>query len=331
MVTGYRARSDGHDPAADSGLPAVTVCEAWLRDGLQGWPVPIPTGAKRRVLELVLRSGIREVDVTSFVPAATSPQFGDASEMLAMFSACPGVRTRVLAVNARSVVTAAKLQAEGARIDTCGFPISASESHNLANLRRGHADHLAAMSRIIDGCNEAGIEPLMAVATAFGCPIEGAVPEDKVLGFVAWAHGRGVRRIMLGDTTGMADPGHASQLFRRLIAEFPDVEPIAHFHDTRGAGLANTLAAIAAGVRVVDCSLGGTGGEPTGVEQGHRGLTGNVASEDLVSVLNRMGYQTGVDMDLLLEAGRLVERVHERDLYSAVQRSGLPSPRWVPQ
>lgn len=303
------------------------MCEAWLRDGLQGWPDPIPTEGKLRVLELVVRSGVREVDVTSFVPPSTSPQFTDAPTMLAAFAAHPEVRTRVLAVNLRSVQTAVELTGQGLRIDTVGFPISASESHNLANLRRDHASHQAAMAEMIDGCLTAGIAPLMAVATAFGCPLEGVVPEAKVLELAGWAYERGVRRIMLGDTTGMADPAHAYDLFTRLQAELPDVEPVAHFHDTRGAGIANTLAAIGAGVRVVDSSLGGTGGEPSSVEQGHRGLTGNVASEDLVSILNRMGYGTGIDQDPLLEAGRLVEQLHGRELHSAVQRSGPPSPR----
>lgn len=306
---------------------AVTVCEVWLRDGLQGWPDVVPTSGKLAVLDLVLRSGVREIDVTSLVPPTTSVQFGDAREMLAAFDGVPGVRTRVLAVNARSVSTAAAMKADGARIDTCGFPISASESHNLANLRRDHAAHKAAMEQMIAGCHDAGIEPLMAVATAFGCPLEGVVPEEKVIELAGWAHDRGVRRIMLGDTTGMADPQHAYDLFTSLRAEFPDVDPVAHFHDARGAGIANTLAAVSAGVRVVDSSLGGTGGEPSGVEQGHRGLTGNVASEDLVSILNRMGFATGVDLDTLLEAGRLAEELHERELYSAVQRSGPPSPR----
>jgi hydroxymethylglutaryl-CoA lyase len=132
---------------------------------------------------------------------------------------------------------------------------------------------------------------------------------------------------MLGDTTGEADPDQAYALFTALRAELPEVDPIAHFHDTRGTGIANTWAALWAGVRTVDTSLGGTGGEPSVVEQNHRGATGNVATEDLVAMLNRAGVRTGVDLDTLIEAGAAVETALGRELFSQVQRAGAPNPR----
>jgi hydroxymethylglutaryl-CoA lyase len=305
----------------------VVVCEAWPRDGIQGWPDPIPTDRKLAVLDLVLRAGVREVDATSFVPARTSPQFFDAADVLAALASRPDVTVRVLAVNVRSVQDAARVRAETGAIDVCGFPISASESHNLANLRRGQAEHKRALEEMIALCFDSGLEPLLAVATAFGCPIEGVVPEAAVLELAEWAYQRGVRRLMLGDTTGVADPAHAWSLFTAARAALPDATWVAHFHDTRGSGIANTLAALAAGVRVVDASLGGTGGEPASVEIGQRGLAGNVATEDLVSMLNRMGVRTGIDLDLLLEAGQAVIRAHCSPLHSAVQQAGPPPPR----
>lgn len=131
---------------------------------------------------------------------------------------------------------------------------------------------------------------------------------------------------MLGDTTGMADPRHAATLFADVTKAFPDTDFIAHFHDTRGSGIANTLAAVAAGVRCVDSSLGGLGGEPPTVEQQHSGETGNVCTEDLVALLARMGVRTGIDIDRLLQVGRLVEEICGVSLRSQVQRAGTAVP-----
>lgn len=316
-------------PATESPVAGhVLVCECWPRDGLQGWPEVVPTTIKTAVIRQVLDAGVREVDLTSFVPARTSPQFTDALPLIeALADQRPARGFRVLAVNLRSFTGIARAQAATGAIATCGFPISASEAHNLANLRRDHASHKEQLAAMIDRCGELGIEPLVCVATAFGCPLTGAVSPGTVLELAGWAYQRGVRRIMLGDTTGEADPDHAYQLFTRLRSELPEVDPIAHFHDTRGAGIVNTWAALAAGVRTVDASLGGTGGEPSVVEQNHRGATGNVATEDLVAVLNRAGVHTGIDLERLLAAGVTVERAHGRQLFSQVQRSGPPSPR----
>lgn len=314
-------------PESPVGQPVV-VCECWPRDGLQGWPTVIPTATKLRVIRQVLDAGVQELDLTSFVPARTSPQFTDALAVLeALADRRPELGFRVLAVNLRSFDGIATAQAATGAITTCGFPISASEAHNLANLRRDHASHKEQLAAMIDRCGELGIEPLVCVATAFGCPLTGAVSPDTVLELAGWAYERGVRRIMLGDTTGEADPDHAYRLFTELFAALPEVRPIAHFHDTRGVGILNTWAALQAGVRTVDASLGGTGGEPKVVEQNHRGATGNVATEDLVATLNRAGVRTGIDLDRLLAAGAEVERAHGRELFSQVQRSGPPSPR----
>lgn len=298
----------------------VSVCEAWLRDGIQGWPEVLPTPAKIRMLRAITATGVTEIDVTSFVPAHTVPQFSDAEDVLA---AVPDdVTVRVLTVNTRGADRVADARSRGMRIDRCGFPISASESHNLANLRRGHAAHKAAIAEMLTVLQAADIVPLMGIATAYGCPIQGRVDRDDVLALVEWGHSLGIRAIMFGDTTGMADPHAVSQLFTEAVAAYPDVEFIAHFHDNRGCGIANTLAAIDAGAAVVDASLGGIGGEPASVEQGFVGESGNVTTEDLVAVLDRMGVRTGIDLPALLRAGSLAEQLLGRPLLSRIQRAG---------
>ncbi|GAA2862658.1 hydroxymethylglutaryl-CoA lyase [Pseudonocardia halophobica] len=305
----------------------VTLCEVWPRDGIQGWSSTVSTDDKLAVIAAALASGVSEVDATSFVSPKATTQFGDAEELLVrMHEAGLKATVRVLTVNTRSFDRIAANPLLRETIDICGFPISASEAHNLANLRRSHADHLEALARMIDRCADLALTPLFCVATAYGCPLEGVVARERVLELARWAYDRGVRTIMLGDTTGMADPRHAWELFTLLGRELPEARLVGHFHDTRGSGIANTLAAIAAGVRVVDASLGGLGGEPPSVEQNHSGESGNVCTEDLVAVLQRMGYRTGIDLDLLLDAGRLVERVCGTTLRSQVLRTGPAVP-----
>jgi hydroxymethylglutaryl-CoA lyase len=305
----------------------VTVCECWARDGIQGWPQFIATDAKIRVLEAVVAAGVDEADVTSFLPASTVPQMADAEAVLEGMPA--GLRARVVVVNVKGVERALAVQRTldaqetRGRIDAIGFPVSASEPHNIANLRRDHASHLQALDEIVTRCHTEGVEALMAVATAFGCPIAGEVPAESVLALVEWGVERDVRRIMLGDTTGMGNPDAAFDLFDTVRGRWPDVQFIAHFHDNRGRGLANTLAAIEAGVTTVDASLGGTGGEPRVVEQGEQGDLGNVCTEDLVATLDEMGIQTGIAVEALLVAGGLAEEVMGVRLSSRVQRAGL--------
>lgn len=298
----------------------VAVCEAWLRDGIQGWPMVLETTDKIRMLRAVAAAGVPEIDVTSFVPAHVVPQFSDAEEVLGAVPA--DVTVRVLTVNvkgAHRVVAAHRL---GRAIDRCGFPISASEPHNLANLRRDHKAHKQAVAEMVDVLGEAGIAPLLGVATAYGCPIQGRVERDEVLALVAWGHSIGIRSIMFGDTTGMADPRTVHDLFTQAVRAYPDVEFVAHFHDNRGCGIANTLAAIDAGAATVDASLGGIGGEPSAVEQGFVGESGNVTTEDLAAVLERMGVRTGIELPALLSAGALAEELLGRPLLSRVLRAG---------
>ena len=313
--------------SASSRPDAVSVCEAWARDGIQGWPQTLTTGDKLRVISAAAASGVGEIDAASFVPASVVPQFADAEQVLAGID--ESVRIRVLTVNVRGAARVVDAHRGVRRIDRCGIPFSASEPHNLANLRRDHAAHKEQVAAMVDTLGAAGIEPLIGVATAWGCPIQGRVEPEAVFGLVDWAHGRGVRSIMFGDTTGMADPSGVTGLFSTAVTQWPDVDFIAHFHDNRGVGIANTLAAIDAGVRAVDASLGGVGGEPSAVDQGDVGESGNVVTEDLIAVLQQMAVPTGIDLGVLLHAGRLAEDVLGRHLHSRIQRSG-PVPRTEP-
>lgn len=298
----------------------VSVCEAWLRDGIQGWREVLSTADKIRMLRAVVAAGVREIDVTSFVPSHVVPQFFDAEAVVA---AVPGdVTIRVLTVNVRGAHRVVEVHNRVRPIDRCGFPISASEPHNIANLRRDHAAHKLAVAEMVQALGQAGIAPLLCVATAFGCPIQGQVDPTDVLALAAWGYALGVRAIMFSDTTGMANPRRVRELFAAAEAEHPDVEFIGHFHDNRGCGIANTLAAIDAGAATVDASLGGIGGEPAAVDQGFVGESGNVATEDLVAVLQQMGMRTGIDLASLIDAGSLAEKLLGRPLLSRIQRAG---------
>lgn len=307
--------------------PPITVCEVWTRDGIQGWPEPVPVESKLAVISGAVAAGIQEIDATSLVSPRATAQFTDAEELMGKVAESGLEATfRALVVNTRSFDRIAASAPLRTTISIAGFPISASEAHNVANLHKTHAEHLEELAQMIDRSYELGVVPLMCVATAYGCPISGVVPRSKVLELASWGYQRGVRKIMLGDTTGMADPRHAHELFSLLAAELPGAELMAHFHDTRGSGIANTLAAIDAGVRTVDASLGGMGGEPPTVDQNHSGESGNVCTEDLVALLARMGYDTGVDLDALLELGRRAESICHVPLRSQVLKTGLAVP-----
>lgn len=295
----------------------AAFCELVLRDGIQGWPTFIPTARKIDILHAIAATGIDEIDVTSFVPSSSVPQFADALDVLA---AVPdGVRTRVLTVNSRGVDRVIDAHRTVHPIDVCGIPVSASDAHNRANLRRTKAEHRRVMEEMVARLLTAGISPLIGVVTAFGCPLQGRVPRSDVFDIVQWAHDLGARSIMFGDTTGLAHP----QLVRETIGEarerWPDVLYIGHFHDNRGVGVVNSLAALEAGADMVDGSLGGIGGEPPVVEQGFVGEAGNTATEDLVSMLCAMGHLPHVDVAAVLEAGALMQEVTGRPLHSRVQ------------
>lgn len=303
-----------------SGAP-VAICEVLLRDGIQGWPHWIETADKQRLLRAIADAGVPEIDATSFVSPKLVPQLVDGPAVLE--AAPAALRVRVLAVNMKGVESAIATHRTVRPIERCGTPFSVSESHNRANLRRGHSEQREVLTDMFAALKAAGIEPLLGVVTAFGCPIEGRVDPEAALAIAQWAYDLGVRSIMFGDTTGMANPRSVANLFGAAARMFPDADLIAHFHDNRGVGIANAIAAIAAGATTVDACLGGLGGEPAAIELGLTGEQGNVITEDLIAALHNMGIQTGVDPAALLRAGALAEEIIGRPLFSKVQRAGL--------
>jgi hydroxymethylglutaryl-CoA lyase len=302
--------------------PRISLCECWARDGIQNWPQQIPADEKAEIINSVLASGFAEAEVASFVPPRTTSQFEDALEVLQMLVRPEGVKTRVIVPNHRGLERALAANEATGAITTIGFPISASESHNRANLGRSREESMVIAREIIATALEAGLDVVGSVSTALGCPIEGVVPPEQVMLMVDELYDAGLRRLMLADSTGLADPTSARGLYERASACYPDIEWIAHFHDTRGRGIANTLAAIQGGATTVDSCFGGLGGEPDSVEHEHVGEAGNVVTEDLVSMLGQMEIPLDVSPSRVLEIGRRVEAIMGRQLRSQVLRSG---------
>jgi hydroxymethylglutaryl-CoA lyase len=296
----------------------VNFCEVILRDGLQSWPDFIETGDKIRILRAILDAGVTEIDAASFVSPKLVPQFAD---RIALLEAIPDhVRIRVLTVNAKGADAVIDTHRNVRPLQMCGIPFSVSEPHNLANLRATHAQHREAVGRMIQDLLAAGVRPLIGVVTAFGCPIKGKVEPEETLALAQWVYDQGVRDIMFGDTTGMANPLAVAEIFS-AASRMGDVNLIAHFHDNRGVAIANVYAALGAGATTVDACLGGIGGEPKAIKLGLAGDQGNVASEDLLTSLAAAGLETGVNPDRLVVAGAIVEEIIGRPLLSKTQRT----------
>ena len=292
----------------------VTVREVGPRDGFQNEPEAIPAADKIRLIDALARTGLPRVEVASFVRPDVIPQLSDAAEVLAGISIPDGVATAVLVPNQRGL--------EGAlgyadRIDDVIVFLSASESHNLANINRPVADSLATVEKLLPQIAQAGLRPLASIATSFGCPYEGHVPARRVYELAEAMAAAGAQEISFGDTTGMANPRQVREFYAGALERLAGVELTAHFHNTRGQGLANSLAALETGVTSFESSFGELGGCPV-----PPGSTGNIATEDLVSMLHEMGVQTGVDLEALLAVSREVQSVLGRPLGSHLLTAG---------
>jgi hydroxymethylglutaryl-CoA lyase len=301
-------------------MRAVTLCECFARDGLQHEPAFVPTAAKRALVERFAALGFPRVEATSYSNPKTVPQFADASDLLALLPRRPGVRYKATCANPRAVERALADRAAGHGADELSLLVSASEAHSRRNLNRSRAEQWAnveAMAKAAGG----RFVLVGVVSVAFGCPFEGRVDPGLVAGDAAHFVSLGVNHVALGDTTGMASPRSVKDLFGRLAA-IPGLVPIAHFHDSRGTGLANCVAAWEAGVRHFDSSFGGAGGHPAQLQYGG-GYTGNVCTEDLVNLFESMGIETGIDLEGLLETARFCEQVLGRELHGRVTRTGL--------
>ena len=298
-------------------MSEVVLCECFARDGLQHEPGFVPTATKRALVERFAALGFPRVEATSYSNPKVMPQFADASELLKSLERRAGVFYKATCANVKAVERALADLAAGYGANEISLLVSATESHTQKNLNRTRAeqwDNIAAMAKAAGG----RFRMVGTISVAFGCPFEGRVDPASVLADVAQFSELGVRHVALGDTTGMANPRAVAALFSQL----KDVTPIAHFHDTRGTGLVNYVAAYEAGVRHFDSSFGGVGGHPAKVKYGG-GYTGNVCTEDLVNLFESMGIDTGIDLDGLIEAAQLCEKALGRELHGRVARSGL--------
>lgn len=295
----------------------VTIVEVGLRDGLQILDRVVPTADKLAWLAAERRAGVRCFEAASFVPPKLLPQMADAAELVAAARALPGVIVHTLAPNLRG---AAAALAAGA--DVIVLPLSASEAHSRANIRKTRDESVEELARVCRARDEGAYKTRIdaGISTAFGCTIQGEVPEDELARLCEACLEAGADRVALADTVGYADPAQVKRVYKRVKAIAGDRLQSAHFHDTRGLGLANVLAVLDLGIREFDSSLGGLGGCPHAP-----GASGNVATEDLVFMLESMGFDTGIDLDALIEAQRLLAAILPgQPLHGKIAAAGLP-------
>jgi hydroxymethylglutaryl-CoA lyase len=300
----------------------VVVCESFARDGLQHETEFVPTERKVAAIELFADIGFRRIEATSFSHPERVPQFADAEEVLRRICRRDGVVYKATCVNVKAVERAVAATEAGFGPSEISLVVSASETHSLKNVRRTHEQMRTELDESLRLAASAGLRAAGTVATAFGCPFIGAVTDEQVEKWVEFFAERGVETVSLGDTTGMGNPASVERRFTGLRARWPELAWIGHFHDTRGTAVANCVAALRAGVDHLDSALGGLGGHPPNIVYGV-GSTGNVATEDLVAMLEDMGVATGVDLRGLLAASAFAERVVGRDLQAKVRTAGL--------
>ena len=302
----------------------VTICECFARDGLQHELDFITTGTKRQLIERFAALGFTRIEVTSYSNPKVVPQFADASELLKQLPRKDGVFYKATCANVRAVERALADADAGFGVNEISLLVSATESHTQRNLKRSRDEQWQNVAEMAARANAAngGFRLIGTVSVAFGCPFEGKVDPAVVAIDVVRFGSLGVTHVAIGDTTGMATPISVKSMFERLKREAPQVTPVAHFHDARGTGLANYVAAYEAGVRFFDSSFGGVGGHPAKVKYGG-GYTGNVCTEDLVNLFGSMGIRTGIDLDGLIETARFCEQVLKRELHGRVTQSGL--------
>lgn len=279
----------------------ASVREVGLRDGLQLVREVLPSETKLEWCKLQADTGFKEIEVTSFVPPSVIPQFADAAEVLTGAQAIPGLRATVLVPNLKGGTRALDHGAE-----KISFVLSASEAHNQSNVKKSTDASIAEFAELVAARNACGlqdeVELSCAIATSFGCSIQGEVPEARVYDIAEQVADLGADELNIADTVGYANPLQVRRIFEELANTLSDVPLAAHFHDTRAMGLANVVAAAEAGVRRFDASLGGLGGCPFAP-----GATGNIATEDCVYLLENIGFSTGIDLAALLEVRKRLD------------------------
>ena len=297
----------------------VTICEVGTRDGFQIEPDFIPTEQKVEVVNRLTEAGVPRIEVTSFVHPKAVPQLRDAEAVMATIRRRPGTRYAALVPNDKGAA-----RAVDAGVDAIHTVLSASESHNLANVNMTIAESIEKLRAVAQIAGRAGVPMQCGISTSFGCPFEGDVPVDHLERVVARLVDLGARGIGLADTTGMANPRQVATVLERLMPRFPGIEWTLHTHDTRAMAIPNILAAMQLGVTNFDASIGGLGGCPFAP-----GASGNVCTEDLVHCLHAMGVTTGIDLDRLVAVSRRVEQIVGRPMPGQIIKAG-PSTRRYP-
>ena len=296
------------------------INEVATRDGFQMESRFIPTEDKIALIDRLGGLGYAKIEVTSFTSAKAIPALRDGEEVMNRIARRPGVVYTALVPNVRGAQRALE-----SRIDEFNIVMSASETHNLANLRMTREQSFAQLADVIGLAKHAGVPVNVSLSCVFGCPMEGEVPLAAVRGWIDRFAALDVQGITLCDTTGMAYPTQVGEICEAVMASHPALEWTAHFHNTRGMGLVNTVAAVEAGIRRLDMSLGGIGGCPYAP-----GATGNVATEDVVHMLQCMGYDTGMDLAGLVGTALALEALLQHDLPAQVSRAGHRLTRHVP-
>ncbi|HEX6319731.1 MAG TPA: hydroxymethylglutaryl-CoA lyase, partial [Burkholderiales bacterium] len=297
-----------------STMADVTLCECFARDGLQHEPAFVPTATKRALVERFADLGFPRVEATSYSNPKVVPQFADASELLKGLSRKPHTHYKATCANVKAVERALADLDAGFGASEISLLVSATESHTRKNLNRTRAEQWRSIADMVAAA-KGRFRLVGTVSVAFGCPFEGRVDPAVVVSDVERFLALGVQHVALGDTTGVATPKTVKAMLEAIKVE--KLVPIAHFHDTRGTGLVNYVAAYEAGVRHFDSSFGGVGGHPARVKYGG-GHTGNVCTEDLVNLFESMGIDTGIDLDGLLATAELCEQALGRELHGRV-------------
>lgn len=300
---------------------AVVLCECFARDGLQHEPVTLATDLKVALLNRFTSLGFQRIEATSFTHPVNVPQFFDAEEVLRSIERRSGVRYKATCVNPRSVQRAIATADSGHGPDEISVILSASDAMLKRAFNRDVRDQYRDIGAMIETAGDR-FRIIGTISFVFGSPFDGPVDDARVLQHAKWLYDQGVRTIAIGDTMGLGNPRSIKALFGALADALPDVAFIAHFHDTRGVGIANCMAAYEAGVRYYDCAFGGAGGNPARISYAG-GHTGNVCTEDLATMFESMGIPTGLDMSRLVETAHACENAVGRALYGRVARSGL--------
>ena len=302
----------------------IYINEVVTRDGFQIEPSFVPTEEKIKLINRLSRSGVAMIEATSFTSPKAIPNLRDAEEVMRQIERVAGVRYTVLIPNVKGCE-----RAIGCGVDEINLVMSASQTHNQANLRMSCEQSLAQFAEIVKFATGAPVSINASLSTSFGCPFDGAVAEQRVLDVVRRFLELGIQSVTLCDTTGMANPRQVRSLSKAVKARWPDVKFTMHFHNTRGMGLANAVAALEAGMLHFDASLAGLGGCPFAP-----GASGNICTEDTVHMFEQMGYDTGVKLDLLLEIAGDLPAIVGHDVPGQLIKSGkadkrYPVPEWL--